>query len=417
MTETAPSRSYRIYVVTLLVLVYFFYMVDRQAIVISQEMIKAEFGISDAVMGMLTGTIYGLAYALASLPLGWAADRVNRRNLLAGLVGIWSALTALCGLSASYIHLAFARLGIGAAEAGGAPAALSILSDMFPPERRATVTSIFFAGAGLGSVISFMLGGYIATHYGWRSVFILFGLPGILLAVLIFFTVREPARSKKAKPPKSSNPLRDIRDTLRKPGLGALYLATALSSLSVTGAWTWMVPFFMRSYDLSLTETGTIVALGTGVFCTVGMVVTSILSDRARRRSPVGPMKVVLWGSAIHLVLGAVVLWTHSLPVAIMGLCGMGAFMLVNVGPTNAIISEVAPAHTQGLSFAMFTFVSNVVGSGLGPLFIGLLSDHLGGSSEALRQAMTMILMAQLVAIGAYFVVVRRLRQMKIEGA
>lgn len=409
--ETRASQRHRTYAVALLVLVYFFYMVDRQAIVISQELVKREFGISDTQMGLVTGTIYGIAYALAGLPLGWAADRFNRKKLLAGLVGIWSALTAACGLSSSYVHLAIARLGIGAAEAGGAPAALSILSGMFPPERRATVSSIFFAGSGLGAIASFMAGGYIAAHYGWRAVFILYGVPAVVLALLILFTIREPAREPMESAGKQNRPLKDIVDTLRRPGLMPLYIATAFSTLSVTGIWTWMVPFFMRTYGLDLATTGLIVALGTGLFSTVGMVTTSMLSDRLRRRSHRAPLYVVIIGSLVHLLLGLLVLSSQDLTVTVIGLCGMGAVMLVNVGPTNAIISEVAPPHARGIGFALFTFVSNVIGSGIGPLAVGLLSDHLGGTGTALRHAMMIVLLSQLISVAAFWMASRQVRE------
>lgn len=413
-STTEPSRGYRTCSVVLLVLVYFVYMVDRQAIVISQELIKHEFGISDTAMGLVTGTIYGIAYALAGLPLGWAADRVNRRNLLAALVGLWSALTAICGLSTSYVQLAIARLGIGAAEAGAAPAALSILCDMFPPERRATISSIFFAGSGLGAIASFMAGGYIATHYGWRAVFILYGLPGILLALLIFFVIKEPARNRPAASEAAPRVhlLRGIADTLRSPGLGPLYVATAFSTLSVTGIWTWMVPFFMRSYKLDLATTGLILALGTGLFSTIGMVTTSMLSDRLRRRSAKGPLRVVITGSLLHLVIGLLVLSCNNLVLSVIGLCAMGAVMLVNVGPTNAMISEIAPPYARGVGFALFTFVSNVVGAGLGPLTVGLLSDQLGGDPAALREAMMIVLLSQGISILAYWRANRRLSGM-----
>ena len=143
MNDMRSSRPYRIYVLILLSLVYVFYLVDRSAVIVSQELIKKEFGLSDTTVGLLTGTLYGVAYALAGIPMGWAADRVNRRNLVAGIVAIWSGLTALSGLCANFWQLALARIGVGAAESGGGPAALSILSDMFPPNRRGTVSSIF----------------------------------------------------------------------------------------------------------------------------------------------------------------------------------------------------------------------------------------------------------------------------------
>ena len=141
--QQQTTGAYRAWVVFVLALLYFFYMLDRSAITITQEMIKREFGLSDTQLGMLTGTLYGVSYALAGIPLGWAVDRVNRRNLLAGILAVWSALTVLSGLCSTMIQLALARIGVGASEASGTPAALSIRSDLFPPERRGTVSGRF----------------------------------------------------------------------------------------------------------------------------------------------------------------------------------------------------------------------------------------------------------------------------------
>ncbi|MCB2074108.1 MAG: MFS transporter [Novosphingobium sp.] len=404
MNDRTRSSRYRSYVLAILALVYFFYLVDRSALIVTQELIREEFNLSDTAMGLLTGTLYGVAYALAGIPIGWAVDRVNRRNLLVGVLSVWSALTVLSGACVSFWQLALARIGVGAAESGGAPAALSILSDLFPPERRGTVSSIFFAGAGIGGILSFVLGGYIAQHFGWRMVFVAFGLPGLVLALVVLFTVNEPARKSAVERPKQSvaGLLRETWQTMRYPGLGSLYLATGIYMFSVAGVGTWTVPFFMRSFDIDLATIGLVMGLGAGVFGVLGQVGAGVAFDWARRFGPRGPLMVVVIGSVIHVAAVLVVLLSGNLVITIVALCAMGATTTINAGPTNAAISQIAPPAIHGTSFALYAVISNVIGAGFGPAAVGILSDLLGSDGASLRTAMVIMALLQLIAVFAF---------------
>lgn len=178
-----PFHSW--YTLGLLTLIYLCHAVDRSVISIVLEPLKQEFGISDSQVGILTGLAYATLYALAGIPIGYLIDRRNRRNLLAVLVAVWSACTVACGFAQNYWHLLTARLTVGAAEAGGAPTALSIISDLFPPDRRSTAISIFWVSTALGTAVSFAIGGLVAAEYGWRAAFFVAGLPGLLLVILL----------------------------------------------------------------------------------------------------------------------------------------------------------------------------------------------------------------------------------------
>ena len=401
-SEMGPA--YRVWVVLLLALVYFFYMVDRSAIIVSQEMIKNEFGLSDTQMGLLTGTLYGVSYALAGLPLGWAVDRTNRKKLLAGIIAVWSGLTALSGLTTSFLQLALARIGVGAAESGGSPSSLSILSDIFPPERRATVTSLFYAGASVGGIASFLIGGWIAQNYGWRAVFLTFGLPGLLLSLLVLFTLREPRRTAAKVASGGPRPgfLRDCWQTLRHPALRILYFATALHMLSAAGVGTWTVPFLTRTAGLDIATVGVVMGLASGLCGLLGAIGVGILADWSRRYGVRGPLCVVALAIVIHVLGGLVVFMASSLPVVIAGLCVLGATTSIQAGPSNAAISEVAPEASRGMAFALYATVANVVGSGLGPVLVGSLSDGLGGDGDALRTAIIAVLLIELLAAVAF---------------
>ncbi|MGH7286483.1 MAG: spinster family MFS transporter, partial [Myxococcota bacterium] len=190
----APSRAYANYVLGVLVLVYVINYVDRQLISILIEPIKAEFGASDAQMGILTGFAFAIFYTVAGIPVARLADVWLRRSVIAIGLAVWSGMTALTGLSRSFSELWLARIGVGIGEAGGTPPSHAILSDYFPPDRRASVLGIFSLGVPIGTLVGYSLGGWIGEHFGWRAAFLWIGLPGLALAGLVRLTVREPPR-------------------------------------------------------------------------------------------------------------------------------------------------------------------------------------------------------------------------------
>lgn len=397
------SSRYKTYVLVLLTLVYFLYLMDRMAIVVTQELIKEEFGLSDTQMGLAIGTMYGISYGLAGLPMGWMVDRLNRKNLLVSIVAIWSGLTAACAFGSSYFHLVIARMGIGAAESGGSPASLSILTDLFPPARRATVASIFYSGSGIGMVASFFIGGLIASNFGWRAVFLIYGLPGILLATLIFFTVREPERHGRAAGPLAKeNIFRTALGIFRTPVLGSVYLGTVLYCLATSAVSVWLVAFLMRQHHIDVAMAGSIMALGLGLGGILGGITIGHLADRVRRWGRGGPLFVVGATAVANLVSGMVALQAADLHVVIICLCVYGATATAYSGPTNAIISELAPATSRGMAFALFALLANLVGSGIGPIAVGVLSDRIN-TTNPLSGAMQLMLLINVLTASAYF--------------
>ncbi|WP_157889086.1 MFS transporter [Herminiimonas arsenitoxidans] len=193
VTEDAvPAKSW--YALSILTMIYSCHFLDRTMISIIVEPVRAEFHLHDSQIGLLTGLAYGATFAIAGIPIGLLIDRVNRIKLLAILVTIWSGMTILSGIANSYIHLLLARMGVGASEAGGSPASLSLISDLFPPSKRSTAVGYFFLSNAIGATLSIIIGGFVTAQYGWRTAMLLAGIPGIILAAVLILTVRNPKR-------------------------------------------------------------------------------------------------------------------------------------------------------------------------------------------------------------------------------
>lgn len=407
LTDQGTAR-YRAYVLVLLTAATFFYQLDRNVMYLTQELIKAEFQLTDTQLGVLTGLAYGLANGLAGLPMGWLVDRVNRARLLAGCVGVWSAMTALCGVVTTFPQFFLARVGVGLAESGGTPNSLSIVSDLYAPERRASKIGIISAGYSIGTVVSALAGAHIADQFGWRAAFLFYGAPGLILGLIMFLTLREPRRVRAAgqTPISGREVLRSAGWLLRQPGLRMIYLATALTSMVSTGVFSWWTSFMMRVHHLDLPTVGLVNTFGPGLFGVAGMLGAGLVADWARRRSPGGPLMVVAATSAISFAAGAVALLTPSTAVMIGALCVAGATMGAYIGPGNAAVSELAPAHLRGLAFSIPVVITNLVGAALGPFVVGLLSDFAHSAFpqvQPLRSAMFTVMLLQIPVTLIYF--------------
>ena len=216
--ESTPATGFgaapgiALLLLTLAATVQFF---DRALMVVILEPLKQEFSLTDAQLGLLSGLSYAAAFALAGIPFGWLADRGNRRNLLVGLLAAWSGLVALAGSANSFTALVLTRVGIGAADAGGQPCSVSIISDLYPAKRRATAVAIFFLGVPLGMASGFMVGAIVASQYGWRMGFYVAAVPGLVLALLLLFLVREPKRGASDGLSPANAPAPSLGETLR----------------------------------------------------------------------------------------------------------------------------------------------------------------------------------------------------------
>ena len=399
--EFAPYKTfsprYRAYVLVLLTLSYVFNFVDRQVMTILLEPIKAEFGVSDSAMGLLSGLAFALFYAVLGLPVARLADRWSRRNVLALSMATWSAMTALCAAAGSFAQLAVLRMGVGIGEAGGTPPSQSLITDYFPPRRRALAQGIFAAAPNIGILVGLFGGAVLAEAFGWRAVFVFFGLPGVLLALVLRFTVKEPPRVPRS--PRGDESLWiALRGIAAIPGFLWIAGGVGFAGIAGYGLGVWSPSFLVRVHGMSLVDAGLWLGL-IGVFGgTLGTVTSGLLVDRWARHDPRWQLWVPMIGLLIALPTQlAFVLWpeTHrlggpdGLPFALVPMLVAAIFASFWIAPSYAAVQNLVPRHWRTQAAALLLLVVNLLGLGLGPLLVGVLSDmfHTAGA-QSIRWAL-----------------------------
>jgi predicted MFS family arabinose efflux permease len=405
----STSKAYRLYVLWLLFLVYVVHHLDRNILLLLQEPIGREFGLSDKQLGLLTGIVYALPFAVAGIPLGALADRVTRTRMLAVLVIIWSGFTALTGRARSFASLIVARAAIGAAEAGAPPAILSILSDTFPAKSRASVMSILFMGPFIGLLSGSMLGGAAAAAYGWRGALYIAAVPGMLLALLILFTVREPLRGSYDSPASRKIPAASLMEVLRfavrRVRVRDTILAMVMASVVSIGVASWIPVLLIRSYGLPLAKAGLYTALIAGLPGALGSLSAGWMASRFA--SGRDDQLLRLCGTAVGLAapLGFLGAWAGSLPLAVAGLTLWGFANTMFVGPGHSLYLSAALPRMRGTLSAVVVIACNLVGAGLGPFLVGFISDklHAAGDARPLAHAMAALALCGLVSSLLFF--------------
>lgn len=393
--ESSPKLSpHRWYVLIVLSIVYTLYNVDRNLVVILAEPIRAEFALSDTQLGFLTGMSFALAFALAGIPLGFLTDRMNRTRLLAILLTLWSAVTALCAFVRTFPTLLLTRVAIGAAESGAAPTSLSILSDYFPKSQRGRAIGFFYLATPVGLALGFAIGGYLVGMVGWRNVFLIAGIPGIIFALLVLLTVREPVRGT-FEPPQRGPALVSSLGTVfaviaEKKTLLLLILAAITIIMGQSGISSFLPSLLVREYQLSLEHTGLFMALIHGVGGAIGMPAGGVLSDFVSKRSLAFAPRVV--GILVFLAAPLALAGCFSPNIVVTGACFFIYSILIHtyLGPTLSTYLTLAPAELRGVMSAAILVAMNLFGTGVGPQVTGIVSDLLNhwGVDQPLRMAM-----------------------------
>ncbi len=270
MTRAAPhiSQGARRYALAILAIVYMFNFIDRQILAILLPSIRDEFGVSDAWLGFLTGTAFAMFYIFLGIPVARYADRHNRRNLIALAVAVWSGMTALSGLAANFLQLALARIGVGIGEAGCSPPAHSMIADLYPPEKRSTAMGVYTIGISAGIMLAYLLGGWVVQNIGWREALLIVGLPGLVLAAVVRFTVVEPSRGHsegRAAVAKQPPFLKTLRFLWRRPSFAHMTIAAGLSSYVGYSVISFLPSFLVRSFGMPEGQIGLYLGLIIGI--------------------------------------------------------------------------------------------------------------------------------------------------------
>lgn len=410
---TPVSNGYRRYVLVLLTLVYALNFIDRQILVILQESIKVDMDLSDSQLGLLTGFAFAIFYVSVGIPIARWADLGNRRNIVSLAVAVWSGMTALSGFTQNFWQLLLARIGVGVGEAGGSPPSHSMISDYYPVEQRGSALSFYSTGVYLGILFGFLIGGWINSEFGWRVAFFVVGVPGFLVALLVRFTIREPVRGglegrALELPATFGETLRTLK------GFGSFKLfavAAGLNAFSSYGIGNFTPSFLIRSHGFSSLEVGTSLALITGIGGALGTYMGGVLADRYGANDK----RWYLWISGIPaacsvpLMFTAVFIGDPRLALGFLFFATMlGAFYL---GPTIAISHTLVSPSMRAMASAILFFILNLIGLGLGPLVVGMISDMLAPAygSESLRYALGIVSFVNLISAAFFFLAARKL--------
>lgn len=390
------SESVKRYTLGVLVVVYTFNFIDRQILSILIEPIKADLGVTDFAMGLLSGTAFAIFYAVLGMPLALIADRWNRRNLIGLSLAVWSGMTALSGLAMNFWQLAAARIGVGIGEAGCSPSAHSMLADLYPAKERATALGIYSLGIPFGIMFGLFAGGAIADTFGWRTAFFIVGIPGLVLSVIVFLTVKEPPRGhadghQSAEGPANHPSILEVfRYLVKRPAFVHMAIGGGLTAFVGYGLITWAPTFFVRSHGMSLTEAGFYLGLVLGIPGGLGIVLGGWMSDRYGARDT----RWYLWVVAVALLLvvpiGAIAFLLESWWLSLILLSF--PVMLGNFyqGTTFAQTQGLAPVRMRAVAAAILLFILNFIGFVFGPPAVGILSDVLTGpfGADALRYSL-----------------------------
>ena len=408
------SAGYKRFVLVMLTIVYAFNFIDRQILVILQEPIKADMGLSDAQLGLLSGFSFALIYVTAGIPIAYWADRGNRRNIVSLALAVWSGMTALSGFVQNYGQLLAARIGVGLGEAGGSPPSHSMISDYFPPEQRGRALSFYSMGIYIGILFGFAFGGMIAEAFGWRMAFLVVGIPGVIFAVVLRLTVQEPIRGRwdtaaeTAQRPSFAETMAVLKQL---PSFWYIAFGCSLMAFVGYGVGNFFPSFLIRNHGLSIGQVGMVLALVSGIGGAAGTYLGGYLGDRFGARDPRWYLWVPMYGGLIAFGPYLYVLLTDNTTHLLIILIFTNILTALYLGPSIAMSHALVPPSMRALTSAILFFVLNMIGLGLGPFLTGLTSDLLAPrfGDQSLRYAMVLASMTGLVAILLFYLGARKL--------
>ena len=390
------SAAARRYALVILAIVYMFNFIDRQILAILLPAIRDEFGVSDVWLGFLAGTAFALFYVILGIPVARFADRHSRRNLIALAVAFWSGMTALCGLAANFVHLALARIGVGIGEAGCSPPAHSMIADLYPPEKRATAMGVYTIGISAGIMLAFLLGGWVAQNIGWREAFFVVGIPGIVLALVVWLTVVEPKRGhSEGRAAVSDQPTlaMTLRFLWHRSSFTHMTIAAGLSSYVGYSVLSFLPSFLVRSFGMPVDQVGLYLGLIVGIIGGAGFFLGGYIADHLGQSGHKRALTFIALTVFLSAIPYAGMFMSGSWTTALLFFVIPAATANVYLAPVLSQVQGLVSLRMRAMASALALLIINVIGLGLGPLLTGLLSDVLAASygEESMRYSLLLV--------------------------
>ena len=393
-----PSSILRWYVLILTCLIYAINIADRYVVSTVLEQIRLELHLDDAGVAILIGWPLALFYGVFGLAISWLADRANRRNILAISLVMWSAFTAVCGVTRTYWEFLFARIGVGIGEAGGTPPSTAIVSDYFPADRRPMAMAVLALGAPIGAYLGYNIAGAIAHAYTWRMAFIALAIPGVVMGVIVYLTVREPVRGRLDLVVDETKPsfMETLRFLWRQKAAFHVVIGGGLCAFWGWGLMAWTPAFLQRAYNLDVGQAGAV----TGNIHLVGGSIATIATAWFLSRPTMADPRRCVWllaaGIGLATVPSIIAYWTHSL-----WLCKLMFWLFIPaiyfyIGPTFGLLNNLSPCRMRNMLVAIALLVANVLNWIFAPNIIGFLSDWFASphASDAASLRLAMVILA-----------------------
>ena len=375
------SNGYRRWLIFILLLVSIFNFADRAILAVLAQPIKEDLQLTDTDLGLLQGIGFAIFYAFLGIPLGMLADRVKRKSLIAGCVALWSAMTVACGFATNFTTLLLGRIGVGVGEAGVQPALSSLLADHFRSNRRASIMAIVTLGSPIGFLVGQSVGGWVASVWNWRAAFAVMGIPGLLVAMLVVLTLREPPRgladgATPAGPPPSLMTV--VRYLLSKPTYLHLLAGTTIAGFTLNAVATFVLPFYLRGFDVPLAVLGALFGVVSFTSNGLGMLAGGFGFDWLAKRD----VRWSVWGPAIALCL-CIPFYFGAFSSPALGLSlaciWFGNFTLITYfAPTSGTMQNLVGSRMRATATSITFLFGSLLGAGLGPTVVGILSDFYG---------------------------------------